>query len=183
MIVDIFNTGKKYSIIYADPPWHYDNWGYKEAKRGVEKEYSTMKIEDICALPVSKIATDNAILFLWSTAPCLSEAMEVIKAWKFNYKTKAFCWIKTNTNSMGLFWGMGNWTRSNSEDCLLAIKGNPKAISHSIHQVVMSPVGKHSRKPDEIVRANIEMLCGDLPRIELFARRQVDGWDCWGNEV
>lgn len=182
MKIDIFNTDKKYQIIYADPPWKYHNYGYKEAVRGSEKEYGSMSTDQLIALPVANLLDNTAILFLWSTSPCLIYAVKLIKAWGFEYKTKAFCWIKMNKNSAGLFWGMGNWTRSNSEDCLLAVKGNPKAQAHDIHQILMTPVSQHSRKPDELVRDNIIKLCGDLPRIELFARRQVEGWDCWGNE-
>ena len=83
---------------------------------------------------------------------------------------------------MGLFTGMGYWTRSNTEDCWLATKGHPKRIDASVHQVIMSPVQGHSQKPS-IVREKIVQLMGDIPRIELFARRKVEGWDCWGNEV
>jgi len=173
---------KKYNIIYADPPWHYNNYAYKDAIRGVEKEYDTMSQVDLCNLGVSSIAADDSVLLLWSTLPLLKEALDTIDAWGFIYKTTAFVWIKTNKNSMGLFWGMGNWTRSNAELCLLGIKGKPQRLNADVHQVIMSPIGKHSRKPDEVVRGRILQLCGDLPRIELFARRRVDGWDAWGNE-
>jgi len=78
---------------------------------------------------------------------------------------------------------MGGWTRQNAEVCLLGIKGKPERKSASIHSIIDAPIMKHSRKPDEIVRGSILALCGDLPRIELFARRKVEGWDCWGNEV
>ena len=80
------------------------------------------------------------------------------------------------------FWGLGNWTRSNSEICLLAIKGKPKRVSAAVHSVVMTPVQRHSQKPDE-VRERIVKLVGDVPRIELFARQSAPGWDCWGNEA
>ena len=78
--------------------------------------------------------------------------------------------------------GMGNWTRSNPELCLLAIKGKPKRISASVHSVIDTPIERHSKKPD-IVRDKIVSLCGNLPRIELFARQKTEGWDVWGNEV
>jgi len=77
---------------------------------------------------------------------------------------------------------MGNWTRSNTEDCLLAIRGKPIRISASVHQIIQSPIGRHSEKPME-TKDRIVQLMGDLPRIELFARQKVEGWDCWGNEV
>lgn len=173
---------KKYQIIYADPPWRYDNYGYHEALRGVEKEYPTMNLDDIKALPIRNISDDNSILFLWVTCPLLPEGLDVINSWGFKYYTKAFCWVKINKNNMGLFWGMGNMTRANTEDCLLAIKGKPKRINADVHQVIMSDILEHSHKP-AITRELIVRLMGNLPRIELFARKKVEGWDCWGNEV
>lgn len=132
---------------------------------------------------IDKISNENCVLFLWVTAPCLLEGLELINSWGFTYKTIGFTWIKTNKKNDSLFWGMGYYTRANTELCLLATKGKPlKRISKSVHQVVMSKIREHSRKPDE-VRDRIVKLFDDLPRIELFARQQVDGWDCWGNEV
>lgn len=173
---------KKYQIIYADPPWHFRNYADDTASRWVGDQYPVMNVGDICRLPVGCIADNDCVLFLWTTAPCLQEAIQVLKAWGFEYKTKAFCWVKQNRSGMGLFTGMGYWTRSNTEDCWLCTKGKPKRIDAGIHQVILSPVMGHSQKPS-IVRERIVQLMGDLPRIELFARRKIDGWDCWGNEV
>lgn len=106
----------------------------------------------------------------------------MIKAWGFEYKTCAFTWIKRNKNINSWFWGMGRYTRANSEICLLATKGNPKRINAGVHSVIDTPIEKHSKKPDE-ARKRIVELMGDLPRVELFARQKVDGWDSWGNEV
>ena len=119
---------------------------------------------------------------MWATFPMLREALDVIEAWGFTYKTIAFNWVKQNKNGAGLFWGLGNWTRSNSEICLLAVKGKPKRVSSSVHSVLLSPVRQHSQKPAEI-RDRIVELMGDLPRIELFAREAAPGWDAWGNEA
>lgn len=173
---------KKYQIIYADPPWHYRNYADDTASRWVGNQYPVMSVEDICRLPITSIASEDCCLFLWTTAPCLQEAIKVVEAWGFTYKTKAFCWVKMNKSGMGIFTGMGYWTRSNSEDCWLVTRGHPKRIDASISQIVMSPVQGHSHKP-AIVRDLIVQLMGDLPRIELFARQKVEGWDCWGNEV
>lgn len=112
----------------------------------------------------------------------LKEALEVIEAWGFTYKTVAFNWVKQNKSGVGLFMGLGNWTRSNSEICLLAVKGKPKRVSAGVHSIILSPLQRHSRKPDE-TRDRIVELMGDLPRIELFARETAPGWDSWGNEV
>ena len=133
-------------------------------------------------MPVSNIADDNCVLFLWVTMPKLNECWELIEKWGFNYKTVAFTWVKRNKKSLTWFWGMGSWTRANAELCLLSTKGKPKRISASVHSVIDSPIEEHSKKPQE-ARNRIVKLMGDLPRIELFARQKVDGWDCWGNEV
>ena len=112
----------------------------------------------------------------------LQEALKVIESWGFKYKTIGFQWIKQNKSGKGFFFGLGRWTRGNSECCLIAVKGKPKRISNSVSQLVFSPLQEHSKKPD-IVREKIVELIGDKPRIELFARQSVEGWDCWGNEV
>jgi N6-adenosine-specific RNA methylase IME4 len=112
----------------------------------------------------------------------LKEGFEVIDAWGFTYKTCAFNWVKKNKKSDSWFWGLGHWTRANSEICLLATKGKPKRISKSVHQICDARIEQHSKKPDEI-RDRIVELCGDLPRIELFARQPTLGWDVFGNEV
>ena len=183
MVVDILETDKKYGVIYADPPWTYKTYSGKgKEKRSAENHYACMRKEDIQALPVQGIAAEDCVLFLWVTMPCLEEGLELIRKWGFTYKTCAFTWVKQNRKSDGLFWGLGFWTRANAELCLLATRGNPKRVSKGVHSVVLSHVREHSRKPDE-VRDRIVELMGDIPRIELFARQQVDGWDCWGDEV
>lgn len=141
-----------------------------------------MTINDICKLPVKQIADKDCALFMWATFPNLEYAFQVLNAWGFTYKTIAFVWVKQNKKSDSLFWGMGFWTRANAEICIIATKGKPKRISASVHQIIMSRIEEHSKKPS-VTRDKIIELIGDLPRIELFARRQTDGWDCWGNEV
>jgi N6-adenosine-specific RNA methylase IME4 len=171
--------GGRYGVIYADPPWRYD------MKRGggvAERHYPTMTADDICTLDVPALAASDCALFLWSTFPQLPAALRVIKAWGFRYKTAAFVWLKTNRKAGTWFFGMGFWTRSNAEVCLLATRGHPKRRHKGIHQFIISPVREHSRKPDE-ARGRIEALMGDVPRIELFARERAPGWDAWGNEV
>ena len=182
MKVDIFNTDKKYQIIYADPPWIFKVWSDK-AQRNVADHYPVMKVEDIKRIPVQDMAADNAVLCVWATFPNLKYALEVIEAWGFEYKTVAFTWVKKNKKVDSLFWGNGYYTRSNAEICLLATKGKPLArLSRSVHSVILSRVQEHSKKPD-IIREKIVEFSGDIPRIELFARQYADGWDCWGNEV
>lgn len=149
---------------------------------GAERHYDTMSIDDIKNLNVNEISDDDSILFMWATFPKIQEALDTIKAWGFEYKTCAFTWIKENKKSSTLFWGMGRWTRSNAEICLLATKGKPKRINMGIHSVVVEKISKHSKKPSKIRNLIVDLI-GDLPRIELFAREKKDGWDCWGNEI
>ena len=170
---------KKYSVIYADPPWRYKMYkgnGY------IERHYPTMELDEIKALPVKELADKDCTLFLWATLPMIPEALQVIQEWGFEYKTTAFVWVKLNRHRDGIFWGMGYWTRSNVEICMLATKGHPHRKAKNIHQVIISHVEEHSKKPAE-ARRRIEALIGDVPRIELFARQSPPGWDVWGNEV
>jgi N6-adenosine-specific RNA methylase IME4 len=170
----------KYRIIYADPPWAHDQW--KNGNRRPELHYPVMGLEAIKALPVSEIADDDAFLFLWTTAPHLPEALEVIAAWGFRYVTVAFTWVKKNKRADSLFWGCGSYTRANAEYCLLAKRGRPKVASRSVHSVIVTPIERHSQKPGE-ARERIARLCRDVPRVELFARSTPVGWAVWGNEV
>lgn len=186
MKIDIYNTDKKYKVIYADPAWEYRQNGSKTKARGMAKQhYKTMPTEEICKIPVREICEEDAILFLWSTFPNIFEALKVIKAWDFEYKTAGFVWIKKNKNGSN-FWGMGAYTRANAEVCLLAISKKTRAKevvkSHAVHQVIESVIEKHSKKPD-IAREKIKELLGDISKIELFAREEAAGWDCWGDEV
>lgn len=173
---------KKYNLIYADPPWSYRVWSDKCKGRSAESHYSTMSLEDIKALPVGELADKDCVLFMWITFPLLREAWDVVEAWGFTYKSVAFVWVKQNKKTPSLFWGMGHWTRANAELCIIATKGSPKRQSKSVHQIIMSPIEQHSKKPDE-TRDRIVALMGDVPRIELFARQKTDGWDVWGNEA
>jgi N6-adenosine-specific RNA methylase IME4 len=197
----------KYKIIYADPPWSYNS--SMEGDRGVLNHYNVMTVGEISKLPIKEISADDCILFMWVTMPKLNECFDLIKAWGFEYKTCAFTWVKVNKKSTTamkmlskiytvgknigledvletinkmLFMGMGRWTRANTEICILATKGKPKRVDAGVHSVVVSPIEEHSKKPD-LVRDRIIKLCGDLPRVELFARQKTEGWDVWGNEI
>ncbi len=175
---------KKYNIIYADPPWPYSS--ANNAKPGIwdlaQNEYNTMGIDEIKSLPVPSISENNCLLFLWATFPNLPHAFEVIKAWGFEYRTVAFVWEKLEkTNIVEKKYGLGWYTRSNVEVVLLGRKGDFVRQSAAVQQIVKSTISKHSEKPDE-VRKRILKLCGDIPRIELFARVKAFGWDAWGND-
>jgi N6-adenosine-specific RNA methylase IME4 len=187
--VDIFNTDKKYNIIYADPPWSYSDKRATPGKNnphgagGAEKHYKTMATQDICNLPIKDIADENCMLFMWTTSPMMFEAEKVIKAWGFDYKTFGFVWVKmTNDMSKVRGDGIGNYTIQNAEYCLIGLKGKYWRNKTGVKQILLAPKQEHSKKPNE-ARTRIVDLCGDLPRIELFARQHADGWDCFGNEV
>jgi N6-adenosine-specific RNA methylase IME4 len=174
-----FPENKKYNIIYADPAWSYKG---KMMNSSVTDHYPVMSIDDIANMPVQDLADDNCVLFMWVTLPKLNEFMKVINGWGFEYKTTAFVWVKKNKKADSFFMGLGRWTRANPEICVLATKGNISRKSNAVRQLQVFPIERHSKKPDEF-RDLILELVGDLPRIELFAREKVKGWDSWGNEV
>ena len=177
-------SGGPYSIIYADPPWTYKDKRatHPRMSGGASSHYSTLETPQIEDLPVRAITAKNCMLFLWATFPNLIEALRVVDAWGFTYKTLGFSWIKTNKKNGKPFFGIGYYTKSNCEVCLLGVKGNPIKASDSVSSVVIEPRREHSRKPD-IVRDRIVELVGDVPRIELFAREKSSGWDAWGDEL
>lgn len=174
---------KKYQIIYADPPWFYNYRNNPKTRfsRGVHAYYPVMKTADICALPVSELTDENCALILWVTFPRLKDGIAVMESWGFRYVTIAFNWFKTDSKGAPFF-GVGYYTKSNSEIALLGIKGKMKPVSNFVSQVIISHREIHSKKPD-IVRDKVVELFGNLPRIELFARKKCSGWDSWGNEI
>lgn len=175
---------KKYNIILADPPWSYKDKRDKHPRLcgGASAHYKTTETQDLKVLPVNSLADNNCMLFMWATFPNLPDALELIKAWGFKYKTLGFSWIKTNVKNGKPFFGIGYYTKSNCEICLIGVKGKPIKISNKVSSVLIEPREKHSKKPD-MVRNKIIELCGDIPRIELFARQKTKGWDVWGDEV
>ena len=175
---------KKYSIIYADPPWAY-LWGTgKDGGRfSPEKHYPTMTTEELCGLDVKSLRAPHCVLALWTTGPCLPDAFDLLKAWGFKYKTMLFVWVKRNPASGTIVCGPGSYTRSACEYVLLGSRGHIKRVStRPISQVVEEPRRRHSSKPD-LVRRQLVELFGDLPRVELFARTRAEGWDVFGNEL
>lgn len=178
----------KFAAIYADPAWTYRTWSAKGTGRSAEQHYSTMSCDDICALPISDLAADDAVLFMWATWPTLRDAWRVIDAWGFEYKTAAFDWMKADVSTVNLFpdpvsadMKLGHWTRSNSEPCLLATRGKPKRLDAGVRMGIIEKAREHSRKPD-CVYDRIERLVAG-PYLELFARTTRKGWTSWGNQV
>jgi len=175
---------KKYQIIYADPPWKYNSrTNHKTRFRGGAcGHYPLMSYKEIKALPIPELADKNCALFLWTTFPYIDKQMELFKYWGFRYRTIGFLWVKLNSKNGKPFFGVGYYTKSNPESCMLGMQGQLKVQDNSISNLIFSPRREHSRKPDE-TREKIVQLFGDLPRIELFAREKVEGWDCWGNAI
>lgn len=176
-----------YGAILADPPWSFATWGTQvNATSDVHRHYSTMGMDSIAALPVADLAAENCVLFCWACWPSFPEALEVVKAWGFTYKTLAFNWVKGE--GLPMFpddikdqMGMGYWTRANSEPCILATRGKPKRVDAGVRQTILSKRREHSRKPDEVYDRVVRLVPG--PYVELFARQQREGWDSWGNET
>lgn len=136
---------RRYSVIYADPPWAYRQCGATEKSRGnAAKHYQTMDTAAICAMPVPSICAEGAACFMWATFPNIAEAIKVMEAWGFRYVTAAFVWVKKNRKNGGNFWGMGAYTRANAEVCLLGItpgfKAKERIQSHRVHQVIEAPL-------------------------------------------
>lgn len=177
-------NGKRYGVILADPPWDYDQANVEGA---AARQYPTMTLDELCALPVSQLAAPDAVLLLWATWPKLDEAcLPLLKAWGFSYVT-GFPWVKVTSVAQS-FWGeleikvpygIGFWARGCSEPLLIGRRGNVSPPSNGFI-ALLSPNLYHSRKPDDIY-AYAEALPG--PYLELFARRHRPGWDVWGNQV
>ena len=186
-----------YNIIYADPPWSYTRTiGNGTIRRtDGQSHYPTMSVDSLRQIGyhVQRISRKNSALLLWATLPNLPAALQVMESWGFKYKTCWCTWVKTNKAGDKPFFGVGYYTRSNAELCLLGVKGriasfknlvedevrdgNPNAMS----SICIEPPRQHSRKP-ETVRNNIVTFFGDVPRIELFAREQSPGWCVLGNQ-
>lgn len=190
-----------FGAILADPPWAFQTWWserpnklpapkkkFSYPSRATKPAYEVMREEELNGLPVKELAADDCVLFLWTCWPVLQWSLRTIDAWGFEYKTCAFCWVKAHAGQLEMFdnsiephMTLGYWTRSNSEVCLLAIRGKPKRIRADIRQAIIEPRREHSRKPD-CIHERIERLVAG-PYLELFARAQRPGWTVWGNEV
>ena len=183
---------QKFDIIYADPPWDYNGkLQFDKSSRDAERidlskkifissanfKYPTLKTKEMMRIPIHEIAKDDALLFMWATNPHLEQAIELGKAWGFEYRTVAFVWDKMNHNP-------GQYTLSNCELCLLFKRGRiprPRG-ARNVQQLVRCQRGKHSEKPKEVLK-RIEMMFPTQDRIELFARHKPEGWSVWGLDV
>jgi len=172
-----FPSDRRYAVLYADPPWHFNVYNEESGiESAAGNHYSTMSLEEICALPVLSLASPDAALFMWTTVPHLRESFDVLVAWGFEYKTN-IVWVKDKI-------GLGYFVRNQHELLLVATRGDMPSPSPANRppSVISASRREHSRKPDEAY-ALIERMYPDLPKIELFARQARPGWAAWGNEV
>lgn len=176
---------KAFRCIVADPPWKFAD-KLPGRSRGAERHYRTLTVEEICRFPLPYLIAADCVLFLWRVASMQQAALDVARMWGFTVKSELI-WLK-KTPSGGRWFGMGRTLRAEHEVCLVATKGRPKVKNHSTRTTFTTDVtgfsarvGRHSEKPDEFYKI-VEDLC-DGPRVELFARRQREGWTCLGDEL
>lgn len=184
-----------FGLIMADPPWSFDNWSAKGEAKNAKAHYDCEPWEAIAGLPVSALAADDCLLWLWATNPMLPQALAVMSAWGFTFKTAGH-WVKRTVNGKIAF-GPGYVLRCAGEPFLFGTKGTPllegdpfligsigkpKTVAKNVRSVIEGPIRDHSRKPDEAFAA-AEALMPDVRRIELFSREFRPGWACWGNEI
>lgn len=184
----------QFDIIYADPPWHWKAHSAKGEGRSAKRHYPVMSLDEIKDMPITTLAKPDSVLLLWAIDTMIPQALEVMAAWGFTYKTVGFYWAKLNNKNLTLeqavskrlsfFMGLGYYTRANPEICLLGTRGKGvKVKAHDVARLVVDYRREHSQKPDE-VRSRIERLFGGkVRRLELFARTRADGWSAFGNEV
>jgi N6-adenosine-specific RNA methylase IME4 len=184
-LITLAESGKRFSVIYADPPWPWESWGSDTGKihTAPDNHYGTCSLDEIAKLPVDRLAADDCALLLWCTGPhiTIGTHCKIIEAWGFKPSTMAFVWIKQNESGNVRHSGNGYWTLANAEVCFIATKGSPLRLANDVHQVVMAPIAGHSAKPEE-VRYRIERLFPG-PYLELYGRKPVPGWTVWGNEI
>lgn len=168
-----------FDLIMADPPWSFDNFSAAGEGKNAKAQYGCMSLQDIADLPVSALASDNCVLWLWATNPMLPQAIEVLTAWGFAYKTGGH-WAKMTKHGKQAF-GTGYILRCAGEPFLIGTRGQPKT-SRSVRSVIFGPIREHSRKPDEAF-TEAEKLMPDARRIEVFSRQRRPGWSNWGNEA
>ncbi|MGD9925254.1 MAG: MT-A70 family methyltransferase [Pseudorhodoplanes sp.] len=169
-----------FGVILADPPWRFKTRSDTRQHRSASQHYGLMDLDDICDLPVWRTGAKDCALMLWSLNSMQPEALKVINAWGFTYKTVGFTWVKLTCTGK-FHTGLGYWSRQNTERCILAVRGKPKRISMGVKELIVAPRREHSRKPEEIYERIEAMLPG--PYLELFARTTRPGWTSWGNEV
>ncbi len=174
-------TPSGFACLLADPPWAFAGWsGATSLPTLGEDHYAVTATADLCNLPVGEVAAPDCALFMWVVDSHMAEALDLGRAWGFEFKTCAFVWVKSKLGGYPHV-GMGYWTRKQTEQCWLFTRGSPKRLSKGVEQIIHCPRGAHSAKPDRQYE-HIEALVGG-PRLELFARSRRPGWESWGDQV
>lgn len=177
-------NGTKVKTIYADCPWQFKTRSDDGKDRSAERFYGTASLADLAAMrqALEPILDDDAVLLMWAIDPMLPDALKLMHAWGFEYKTVGFTWVKTVNDGAAYFKGMGYWTRANPEMCLLGTRGAPKRLSANVMQLVQDGRREHSQKPDQMYSLIEDLVEG--PYLELFARGEPRaGWYQWGNDL
>lgn len=170
-----------FSLIMSDPPWRFATRSPKGLKKSPQAHYDCMALSDIKEIPVASVAAPDCLLLMWATAPMLPQAMELMEAWGFTYKTMG-AWAKQSSTGRKWAFGTGYILRSASEPFLIGTRGAPKVVSRSERNLIAAPIREHSRKPDDC-RRMLERMIPQGRRLEMFAREAAPGWDAWGNQV
>ena len=180
-LCELVRTGVTFGAIHADPPWKFETWSERGQDRSASQHYRVQTLDQIKAMPVAALAATDCILHLWCLSSMLPAALDVVAAWGFTFKKVGFIWNKLNPSGEGRHMGNGKWTRDEAELCLLATKGTPIRLDAGVRQTFDAPITAHSEKPEEFNR-RIERLTGG-PYLELYARRAIEGWTVWGDQV
>lgn len=189
-LMELAVNGFRASAICVDVPWRFKTYSDKGKQRSAERYYDTMSVAELTAMAraIQALAAKDCALLYWTSGPHNAEALEVVKAWGFDYKSWVFVWVKTTMSAKaitlageGLHWGTGYSTRANVEVVLLATRGSPLRLAADLHQVIIAPVGAHSEKPDEAYRRIERLFPG--PYLELFGRKPRENWMVWGDEL
>jgi N6-adenosine-specific RNA methylase IME4 len=173
--------GGRFAAIYADPPWSFATYSKTRQTRAASNHYAVMDLAAIKALPVALIAADDCALFMWAINSMLPQALDVMAAWGFSFKTVAFTWAKRTPTDGAWHMGLGYWSRQNTESCLLGTRGKPRRLDRGVRELIVEPRREHSRKPDSVACSIERLVAG--PYLELFARSARANWAVWGNET
>lgn len=170
----------QWGCILADPPWYFKNRTEAGESKNPTAHYDCMDLADIKAMDMSFVGAADCALVMWATAPMLPEALEVMAAWGFTFKT-AGAWAKQSSTGGKWAFGTGYVFRSAAEFYLVGTRGRPPVRSRSVRNLIVAPIREHSRKPDETHRMCESLFDG--PYLEMFAREPREGWTVWGNQT
>lgn len=171
---------RRAGLIMADPPWSFRHFSHKGVKKSAQAHYRCLDLEEVSALPVADLAASDCLLWLWATHPMLPQALAVMAAWGFDFRTSGV-WVK-RTRGGKLAFGTGYILRSASEPFLIGVRGKPRC-ARTVRTVVIGDLREHSRKPDEAYAAAEELVIDPGVRIDLFSRESRPGWLAWGDEA